>query len=318
MINRKLTIELFSAAYRRKYYIVCLSIYIFAGNYLIALKSAGGGKLLTKDSQNINLGEIQRFNVFNQMVVVPGGEFLMGGVIEHPIRKLYIAPFLIDVCETTKSEWDSVAKWANQRGYDLPEGGCFGTSDHPVMMVNWFDVVKWCNAKSEFKGVEPSYYSDSDLRNIYTNGVKVPFVKWLAGYRLPTEAEWEKAAKGGSEQSNFPWQLGQDTSPTLANYKGSGNFGTVAVASYRPNGFGLFDMAGNVREWCWDIWGSYNGDDYQNPRGLPIGRYRVIRGGSWLSDRERCRAAYRYFYYSKIPSTRDYQTGFRVVVQIKS
>ncbi len=250
------------------------------------------------------------------MVLVPSGNFKMGGVLEHPIRSVFVSSYLVDACEITKTEWDTVVKWALTNGYDLPVGRSFAGGDHPVTMVNWFDAIKWCNARSELCELEPAYYVDNNWMRVYKKGVLVPFVKWQSGFRLPTEAEWERASKGGDDNAIYPWKPSVDIMPELANYRLSGKGGTVSVGSYKPNGFGLFDMAGNVREWCWDIWGAYDALDNRNPHGAAIGRYRVVRGGSWLGDKERCRSSFRYYFYSRIPLARDYETGFRSVVQL--
>lgn len=298
---------------------------------LIYQNELNGGILLDRASPNINVGfsinaaQQEAFihdrtnrgpRQLGTMVLVPSGQFRMGGALEYPIHSVFVSSYLMDACEITKCEWDTVLKWAVTNGYDLPFGRSFAGENQPVTMVNWFDAVKWCNARSELAKLEPAYYVDDSFRFVYRSGNRVPSVKWRSGFRLPTEAEWERASKGGDDEAAYPWKTSIDISTNLANFRLSHKRGTVRVASYIPNEFGLFDMAGNVREWCWDIWGNYDVSNDKNPHGAIIGRYRVVRGGSWLGDKERCRSSFRYYFYSRIPLTRDYETGFRSVVQL--
>lgn len=253
--------------------------------------------------------------VFTQMVRIPDGSFMQGGFLEHPIHEVYISEFWIDKVEVTKGEWDQVCKWANIHGYDLPNGRSFGSTNHPVTSVSWYDSVKWLNAKSEMHRLKPAYYSDSRFTCIYRSGIAAPFVLWNCGFRLPTEAEWEKAGRGGLEGRSYSWGDSEFISTNRCNFRKSNLGGTVPVASYEPNGFGVYDMCGNVSEWCWDYWGKYPADAQCDPIGNPTGSYRVLRGGSWLGSVERCRVAYRYYFYSRIPLIRTYETGFRGVIR---
>jgi formylglycine-generating enzyme required for sulfatase activity len=230
------------------------------------------------------------------MALIPAGPFQMGDDrVAGPVHTVTVSAFAMDKWEVSIEFWESVRAWGNTHGYDLVAGSSYGTN-HPVHNVNWFDAVKWCNARSEKEGKVPAYYEDVAMTQVYRGGKKVPAgVKWDAGYRLPTEAEWEKAARGGVSGKLYPWGT-DETSTELANYLASSKGKTTPVGFYGANGYGLYDMAGNVWEWTWDWRVDYSSTAQTDPRGPSSGSDRVVRGGSWDDDAKDCRVAIRISY----------------------
>jgi formylglycine-generating enzyme required for sulfatase activity len=246
------------------------------------------------------------------MALIPVGVFTMGDArVVGPVHPVDVSAFAIDRTEVTTALWREVQSWGLEHRYDLTSGGSWG-SDHPIHTVNWFDVVKWCNARSEKEGLVPAYYLDEAKTQVYRSGDKVPTVNWNAGYRLPTEAEWEKAARGGVEGKLYPWADSEEISDDRLNY--NNKFGrTTPVGSYPANGYGLRDMAGNVWEWVWDWHAEYPGGLVTDPRGPESGSARLLRGGGWVGAAEDCRAADRL---PHPPTRRNYHIGFRAVLPV--
>jgi formylglycine-generating enzyme required for sulfatase activity len=266
-----------------------------------------------------------------KMCLIPAGPFTMGDSLDHddaslPLHKPSVSAFYMDKHGVTKAEWDKVYNWALQHGYSFDNAGAAARGgDHPVQMVSWFDSVKWCNARSEKEGKSPAYYTDAAHTKVFrtgTNTLSSACVNWNAGYRLPTEAEWEKAARGGLEGKRFPW--GDTIHPQRANYfadpasnpydmsdrKGTYR-GTTPAGYFPPNGYGLQDVAGNVWEWCWDWRGPYSEAGQTDPRGPESGTGRILRGGSWDNAANNCRVAVRS---SNNPIGRSVRIGFRCVL----
>jgi len=267
------------------------------------------------------------------MVLIPAGSFTMGDTLDGDANALptnvYVSAFYMDTNLVSWSQWQGVYAYATNHGYGFVNAGAGKAANHPVQMVGWYDCVKWCNARSQQAGKVPVYYTDAGLTKVYTNGEVTVYVNWGAkGYRLPTEAEWEKAARGGLSGQRFPW--GNLISQTNANYYGAtgsysydlgpngynsiglvgGSPYTSPVGSFAANGYGLYDMAGNVWQWCWDWYGTpYAGGT--DPRGVASGSDRVFRGGCWYNNAFNCRAAYRINYN---PTYRNSGLGFRSVL----
>ncbi|HTL55449.1 MAG TPA: formylglycine-generating enzyme family protein [Candidatus Limnocylindrales bacterium] len=259
-------------------------------------------------------------NVPPTMVLIPAGTFEMGDFFnegasyEVPVHEVYVSAFYLEKYEVTKALWDQVITWSATNGYTYDYPGAGKGPNHPVQGIDWYDMVKWCNARSQMEGLIPACYIDSQLTQVYRTGHFAPFVNWNAGYRLPTEAEWEKAARGGATGHRFPWSDVDTITHSQANYFSDSRYSydvsptrgfnpafndgatpyTSPVGSFAPNGYGLYDMAGNVWEWCWDWAGNYPSDPQTDPRGPDTGTTRVGRGGNWDFYAEHCRVAYRY------------------------
>lgn len=272
------------------------------------------------------------------MVYIPAGPFQMGDSFNElgsnalPLHNVQVDAFFADRFEVTSEMWALVFAWGNANGYTM-DGGLYQGSGRPVNSVDWFDCVKWCNARSEKEGLTPCYYTDEAQTQVYRSGnvaLTNTMVKWNAnGYRLPTEAEWEKAARGGALGYRYPW--GDTINGSQANYSGSGdpfepgaNPDTTPVGYYNgsqtpagvnmANGYGLYDVAGNVWEWCWDWYdSSYYGNvtANNNPRGPTAGTSRVLRGGAWSDGATLLRCANRSGYNS--PTSRNSNEGIRCV-----
>jgi formylglycine-generating enzyme required for sulfatase activity len=235
-----------------------------------------------------------------------------------PVHQVSLSTYYISHTEINWGLWDSVVTWGKNHGYnDLPNGrkGNYGNYDHPVSEVNWFDAIKWCNALSEMDGYAPVYYINNSQATIYKVGeisIDNSSVKWDAnGYRLPTEAEWEFAARGGSLSKNYIYS-GSDSINYVAWYFSNSDTNTHPTGTKLSNEINLYDMSGNVYEWCWDWYGKYNYMAVIDPQGSSIGSERVLRGGSFLSYYSAsCRVTDRYA--KSVPEMRYKEFGFRIV-----
>lgn len=247
--------------------------------------------------------------------------------------------FLMDRYEVSKNLWDTVIAWSQTHGYSIG-GGLASAATHPVVSVSWYDCVKWCNARSEREGLTPCYYTDATQTTIYRTGnmdVQNTWVIWTAnGYRMPTELEWHWAASGGLGFA-YPW--GDTISAGDANFLGSedpfesATIKTTPVGYYsgsqvpagpnRANTFGLYDMSGNVGEWCWNaIYSGTSNGRITYPPGTsnPIGgtyntgpggnNWRTWHNASW-GDAITSPNLRIYYVSGSVPSSTINGIGFR-------
>jgi formylglycine-generating enzyme required for sulfatase activity len=225
------------------------------------------------------------------LALIPEGWFLMGSETgqdnERPTHRVWIDGFLLASCQVTHVEYRRFLQATGLQPPPFWDDPNFSDPRQPLVAVSWFEAMKYCEWLSTVAGRR---------------------------YRLPTEAEWERAARGGLEEKAFPW--GDAPPQSLPDYESRWRTGPEPVARYAPNGFGLYDICENVHEWCSD-W--YQADYYavspeRNPRGPENGERRASRGGSWRHHIKASRCAAR----SSIPPQFQYADyGFRVAVSLE-
>jgi len=189
-----------------------------------------------------------------------------------------VGTFYIGKYEVQWGEFQEVRTWAAAHGYDIGSVGRGTGNNYPVTNVNWYEALKWCNARSEMEGKTPVYKLSNGA--VYRAGFEVPVVNALAdGYRLPSEKEWEWAARGGRKSQNYKYSGSNDIAQ-VAWYYANSSPATNVVGTKATNELGTYDMSGNVLEWCFDSYDS-------------TGTHRVIRGGSWSTSAVFCAVGYR-------------------------
>ena len=241
---------------------------------------------------------------YSQTVLIPAGTFLMGSDFgeedEQPVHEVTLDAFHIDDRPITNQQFKTFLKarpdWQKRpiiKRYLNPyylylwrQEIIFpqGKRNHPVVYVNWYSAAAYCNWRSREEGFVPCYEEG--------NGFACDFS--ASGYRLPTEAEYEYAARGGIAQAHYPW--GNNIDKSLANYDNLiGD--TTEVAIYQPNGYSLYDMTGNVRHWCQDWYQphAYTESVMSNPRIVQTVTHKIYRGGAWGTPADMQRCASRFW-----------------------
>ncbi len=213
-----------------------------------------------------------------EMVAIPGGWFEMGSKggspDELPVHRVWVSPFWMDRYEVVQEQF---------RIYEISDPSHFKNPKNPLEQINWTDAALYCNERSLAEGLEPCYDEETWQCNFQANG-----------YRLPTEAEWEYACRAGTSTK---YSFGNDVRKlkAYARFVESASEKTHPVGQKKPNPWGLYDMHGNVAEWCNDFYSEsfYKQSPGKDPKGPAKGKERVIRGGAWNSSADSCRSAYR-------------------------
>ncbi|HQQ21703.1 MAG TPA: SUMF1/EgtB/PvdO family nonheme iron enzyme, partial [Bacteroidales bacterium] len=230
-----------------------------------------------------------------QMIDVEGGSFIMGGCVEldeGPEHEVQVSSYQIARTPVTQEIWERVMG-VNPSSFKGP--------NRPVNHVHWYEVVEFCNKLSKMEGFQQAYFGvGADIKCDFSAN----------GYRLPTEAEWEFAARGGNKSCGYKF-AGGDKLDLFGWYYGNSGNESKDVGLKLPNELGIHDMSGNVWEWCWDLYSSnyYGVSPIANPLGADAGPERVLRGGSWSVAADSCRVSYRDRYN---PGYRYDKSGFRV------
>ena len=253
-------------------------------------------------------------------VWIPAGTFPMGSPADEPGRfddearhqVTLTKPFYLCDHEVTQGEWQATMGWNDSRFAGDPE--------RPVENVTWFDCVVYCNQRSRDERLTPVYaISDRQAQGRHLVSAWVTWDSNANGYRLPTEAEWEYACRAGSNTAlyNGPITFAAAANGCVADsllyliswYCANAEGSTHAVRGKPPNAWGLYDMAGNVQQWCWDWFWDLSGAAAMDPTGPESGFLRLWRGGGWDYNPRHCRSADRG---RDEPGDRYDDVGFRV------
>ncbi len=263
------------------------------------------------------------------MVWVEGGTFQMGDVfgenrISEMVHTVSVSGFYMDKYEVTFERYDV---FCTATGRTKPSDSGWGRKRRPIINVSWYDAIEFCNWRSRQEGLTPCYTINKNVKDS-NNLTKYDTVKWKIicnwsanGYRLPTEAEWEYAARERGKKVRFgngkniadPSEINFHSHvSSKKSFSNDGEFRdkTIPVGSFIPNELGLFDMAGNIWEWCWDWKEDYPRNELKNPKGGISGKYHIVRGGSFDSSPNNSRCTYRSM---SRPHNKNFLIGFRCV-----
>jgi len=243
-----------------------------------------------------------------KFVLVKGGTFQMGSSSgdndERPVHEVTLNyDFLIGKYEVTFADYDKYCEDL-LKGKPLDEE--WGRKNRPVMNISWIDMIMYCNWLSSQENLPPAYDENGNLLD--KNGNLTKDITKVEGYRLPTEAEWEFAARGGTSSEHFKYS-GSNNINTVAWYEDNSDDYAHEVGTKSPNELGIYDMTGNLWELCNDWYGSYSEENNMNPIGPDSGTRKVSRGGSWFNSAENNCVANRG---RKKPDEISYKHGFRI------
>jgi formylglycine-generating enzyme required for sulfatase activity len=233
------------------------------------------------------------------MMAVPGGTFNNG------TANMTVSSFRMSQHEITGEQYAVVMGVADPSYFA-------SVTNNPVERITWYDAVEFCNTLSTRENLTPVYTitNRTPVTGYPITSATVSVSDWSAnGYRLPTEAEWQFAARGGNSSNGYTY-AGSHTIGDVAWYTSNSGSTTHTVGGKTANELGLYDMSGNVWEWCWDWYGNYPTTAQTDYRGAATGAARVIRGGSWHIDAAYCAVADRDYYF---PGDQSNALGFRVV-----
>ena len=270
---------------------------------------------------------VQPVRALIEMISVPGGSFSMGSPkgtafsldIERPVHQVTVGGFFLGKYEVTQGQFFEVMGTRPSNFItNADDPGPDGWMKLPVEMVNWYETLVFCNRLSIKEKLSPVYRingsTDPDtwgpvprVKNAGWDAVEM--IGGADGYRLPTESEWEYAARGGSAGPKNATYAGSSTAGTVSWYYDNSGFRIHEIGTKAPNELGLYDMSGNAMEWCWDWLGGFDAENKDNPTGPATGQYRVIRGGGWSVSVHYSRVPYRH---NNLPSYQGVNLGFRV------
>ena len=268
-----------------------------------------------------------------RFVLIPAGTFQMGSNegydANKPVHEVTITkPFYMGKYEVTQAEYE---KYCSYTGSNSPSSSYGDGDNYPAYYVSWYDALVYCNKRSMEENLTPCYSIDGSTDPEHWGAVPTAYndplrdtwdaveCNWNAnGYRLPTEAEWEYAARAGDNTVDSLTYSGTSDVNKLGDYAwycDNSNSTTHEVGTKKPNAYGLYDMSGNVWEWCWNRWASDSYDEetegVSDPTGSSAGSDRVFRGCSWYNISDFCAVSFRSNYNG--PDGRTNDCGFRVV-----